>query len=98
MFDRLSKGELGKAFIVKTADDKGTDYEDGYIKIFVKRDLFDKDFEDYYYDYLEANVRFLMKSDEYNGTLETAGNALKLTEDTHATEPFAVADIKFTLE
>ena len=98
LYERLKKGEIGKAFIVKTADDKANDYEDGYIKIFVKRDLFDKAYEDYFYKSLETNVRFNMKEDEYNTTLETAGNALKLTEDKHATEPFGVADIKFTLE
>ncbi|MBQ3551290.1 MAG: hypothetical protein IJA41_09980 [Clostridia bacterium] len=91
MMEQYKKQELNKAVVLE-------DTENSQYILFVKRDLLDEDYEDYWYDYLKLNVSYLLKQDEYDDALDEKGNAMKLYEDTHATSPFDVDEITFTLD
>ncbi len=91
LFSEYHKQEVGKAVVI----DDTTNSQ--YI-LFVKRDMLDEEYEDYWYDGLRPNILYLLKQDEFDTSLDEKGNGLTLTEDTHATSPFDVDDIKFDLE
>ena len=91
LFAEYKKQELDKAVVID-------DTENAQYILFVKRDMFDDEYEDYWYDGLRPNILYLLKQDEFDKSLDEKGNSLSLTEDTHATSPFDVDDIKFELE
>ncbi len=91
MYAEYAKQEIGKAVVID--DTKNSQYI-----LFVKRDMLDEAYEDYWYDGLRSNILYLLKQDEYDASLDKKGAALTLTEDTHATSPFDVDEIKFELE
>lgn len=91
LFSEYKKQEIGKAVVI----DDTTNSQ--YI-LFVKRDMLDEEYEDYWYDGLRSNILYILKQDEYDASLKEKGDGLTLTEDTHATSPFDVDEIKFELE
>ena len=88
LFAEYKKQELGKAVVID-------DTENSQYILFVKRDILDEKYEDYWYEGLHLDILYLLKQDEFDKALDEKGDSLNLTEDTHATSPFDVDDIKF---
>ncbi len=91
MFAEYEKQEIDKAVVLE-------DTTNSQYILFVRRDLTDEIYEDYWFDYLSLSVSYLLKQDEYDTSLDEKGNSLTLNEDTYATSPFDVDEIKFELE
>ncbi len=91
MFAEYKKQEVDKAVVLE-------DTENSQYILFVKLDMLDEMYGDYWYDYLKTTVAYNMKQEEFDGDLDNLGGSFKLDESTFATSPFDVKDIKFTVE
>ncbi len=91
LFDQYKKQEIGKAVVID-------DTANSQYLLFVRRDMTDESYENYWFDGLKSTILYSLKQDEFNDSLNEKGNALKLAEDTHATSPFDVDEIKFDIE
>lgn len=91
LFSEYKKQEVGKAVVI----DDTTNSQ--YI-LFVRRDITDATYKDYWFDGLKSSILYSLKQDEFDDSLNEKGKALTLTEDTHATSPFDVDEIKFDIE
>ncbi len=91
LFDQYKKQEIGKAVVI---DDTANSQ---YI-LFVRHDMTDKSYDNYWFDGLKSSILYSLKQDEFDASLDEKGNTLNLTEDTHATSPFDVDDIKFEIK
>lgn len=83
LYDDISGTTVGQAVVI--------DDTNSYV-LAVKRDITEKS---YWLDNLRSSILLELRQDEYDASLDEAAAALTVTEDTHATAPFGVKDIKF---
>ena len=88
LFSEMLKQDIGKAVVLE-------DTENSQYLLIVRRDMNDEAYEEYWFDNLRDSITYAMKQDEFDNSLNEYGNSLKLTEDTYATKPFGVDDIKY---
>ena len=88
MFDDIKKQEVGNAVVLE-------DKENSEYLLIVKGDILA---EEYWFKNLRSNITFSLKQEEFDKALKTACDALKVEEDTHATAPFDVKDVKFEID
>lgn len=84
-FKTLHDSAVGKAIVID--DDVSSSY-----KLLVRRDILE---EEYYYNNMRSSILYDLKQEEFDDMLIKDASALTVKENTHATKPFRVKDIKF---
>lgn len=88
LFKDILSQDLGKAVVLE-------DTENSMYLLVSRFDILE---EEYWYTNLRTTISYALKQEEFDKSLDTAGAAMKFTEDTYATKPFKVKKIKFDVE
>lgn len=91
MFSEILKQEIGKAVVLDDTDNSQ------YL-LAVRRNMTDETYENYWFKNLRDTITYAIKQDEFDAFIDEYGAKLSFSEDTHATKPFGVDDIKFDVE